>query len=339
MIKITDTNVIIPKPKKVKKITGTRFATILGKNEWQTPFEAWCDITNTYKEPFEDTIYTIAGKTIEPIQINYIKNNFLVDLKTPESVYGENYFYATRGDFFNDNIFGGMWDALDTKEEAVYEFKTTKRVEDWKGEPPVYYYLQAFLYAYLLKYKKVVIVVSFLEDKNYIAPENFKCSNSNTTMFEFDFEKDYLEDFKALVNQAINFYYEHVMTGISPKYTKKDEDIIKILSTKTVDVNMEESDILKELIELTQKEDGLKEQLKPIVDSIKRLKSMLVVNNEKKFNDNVKTLELPFDNNIVVMSKRVRNSTDTNKLKEDGLYESYLKTTNYTTISIKKEAE
>ena len=34
---------IIP-PKRPKKLTGTRFATILGLNPWSTPFEIWCDL-------------------------------------------------------------------------------------------------------------------------------------------------------------------------------------------------------------------------------------------------------------------------------------------------------
>ena len=44
---------IIP-PKRPKKLTGTRFATILGLNPWSTPFEIWCEVTRTYQKPFED---------------------------------------------------------------------------------------------------------------------------------------------------------------------------------------------------------------------------------------------------------------------------------------------
>ena len=54
----------IEPPKKPKKITGTRFASILGLDRWNSPFKTWCAITRTYEEPFEDTIYTIAGKII-----------------------------------------------------------------------------------------------------------------------------------------------------------------------------------------------------------------------------------------------------------------------------------
>ena len=64
----------IAPPKRTKKITGTRFATILGLNPWSTAFEMWCAITKTYEKPFEDTIYTVAGKTIEPKQARYINS-------------------------------------------------------------------------------------------------------------------------------------------------------------------------------------------------------------------------------------------------------------------------
>ena len=63
-------------PKRPLKITGTRLAAIMGLNVWNSPFKAWCEITRTYKEPFTDTIYTIAGKTIEPKQAEYMKKSY-----------------------------------------------------------------------------------------------------------------------------------------------------------------------------------------------------------------------------------------------------------------------
>lgn len=41
----------ITPPKNPKKITGTRFATILGLNPWATEFEVWCAITRLYEKP------------------------------------------------------------------------------------------------------------------------------------------------------------------------------------------------------------------------------------------------------------------------------------------------
>ena len=145
----------ITPPKRTKKVTGTRFATILGLNPWSTPFEMWCAITKTYEKPFEDTIYTVAGKTIEPKQAEYMKKSYGMDLITPADRYGEDYFNKTWGDFFPENpILGGMWDYLGVDEngtvDTVLEMKTTKRIEDWQNDAPEYYALQAALYAYLL---------------------------------------------------------------------------------------------------------------------------------------------------------------------------------------------
>ena len=63
-------------PKKIKKLTATRFATVMGLNAWATPFSAWCEITKTYEDPFEDSIYTVAGKIIEPKIAEYLKNRY-----------------------------------------------------------------------------------------------------------------------------------------------------------------------------------------------------------------------------------------------------------------------
>ena len=82
-----DKTITITPPKRPKKITGTRFAAIMGLNKWTTPFNAWCAITRTYEEPFEDTIYTVAGKTIEPKQAEFMKKSyFMTNLITPTAV-------------------------------------------------------------------------------------------------------------------------------------------------------------------------------------------------------------------------------------------------------------
>ena len=47
-----DKTITITPPAKPKKITGTRFAAIMGLNKWTSPFNAWCAITRTYEEPF-----------------------------------------------------------------------------------------------------------------------------------------------------------------------------------------------------------------------------------------------------------------------------------------------
>ena len=229
---LDDNRIQIAPPKKTKKVTGTRFATILGLNPWSTDFEMWCAITKTYEVPFVDTIYTVAGKTIEPKQAEYMKRSYGMDLISPTDRYGADYFNKTYGDFFPENKkLGGMWDYLATDEEGkvdtVLEMKTTKRAEDWADDIPEYYALQAALYAYLLGIDKVVMVASFLEEKDYDKPENFKPSYKNTITVEFKVSERY-PDFAGKVAQVEKWWNEHVKTGISPVFDeKRDEAILK----------------------------------------------------------------------------------------------------------------
>ena len=266
-MKWIDSHLEVTPPKKPKKITATRFATILGLNPWSTAFEIWCEITKTYAKPFEDTIYTIAGKTIEPKQIDYMRKAYgMYNLKTPTDIYGEDYFKKTWGDFFRDTpILGGLWDSLlvdeNGKPEAVLEFKTTKRAEDWANDVPEYYALQAALYAYLLGVDDVIMVASFLEPTDYEHPENFTPSANNTITVEFKVSERY-PDFHRKVAQANAWWNTHVATGISPDYDeKKDADILKALRTNEAPSNAN-------IDALIARADGLKTELEAVYASI-----------------------------------------------------------------------
>ena len=118
---------IIP-PKRPKKLTGTRFATILGLNPWSTPFEIWCEVTRTYQKPFEDTIYTIAGKTIEPKQAEYMKQTyFMSNLVTPTDIWGKDYFRQTYGDFFKESTVRIFMHFVMFPGILIYPFRLVKR--------------------------------------------------------------------------------------------------------------------------------------------------------------------------------------------------------------------
>lgn len=280
-MKWIDSHLEVAPPKKPLKITGTRFAAILGFNKWSTPFKCWCEITRTYKEPFVDTIYTAAGKVIEPKQAEYMKTSYaMYNLKTPTDIFGEDYFKKTRGDFFGEvPVFGGMWDYLlqDDKPTAVLEMKTTKRSEDWADDIPEYYALQAALYAYLLGVDDVIMVASFLDTKDYEHPENFVPSASNTITVEFKVSQRY-PDFHRMVAQAQAWWNTHVVTGVSPDYDeKKDSDILKALRTNNlasgedIDVLIKEAESLKTELEAVYASVAEKEKrLKAVTDQIKK---------------------------------------------------------------------
>lgn len=305
-------------PKKPKKLTATRFATILGLNAWASPFSAWCEITRTYEAPFEDSIYTIAGKVIEPKIIDYLNNVMFMDIKSPTDVYGADYFKKTWGDFFPDQkVFGGMWDVLG--DDFVVEIKTTKRAEDWAVDVPIYYKLQACLYAYLLGFENVVMTASFLEDKDYANPELFEPSYKNTKIYEFKLSEAFPTFKEDYIDPALKWWSDHVETGISPEFDeKKDAEILKVLRKNTVEPSdkeiaklMSEADKLQEAIDKAEaKLEEKKKRLKEIDDQVKKYMTT-------QFRDGDKKVEIPGKKYTWTLTKSERNSLDSTALKKD----------------------
>lgn len=320
---LKDGRIKVDPSKKPKKLTATRFATIMGLNAWSTPFSAWCEMTRTYEEPFEDTIYTIAGKVIEPKICEYLRSRYFMDIKSPTDVYGPDYFKKTWGDFFGDvEGLGGMWDFLG--DDFVVEVKTTKRVEDWKGvdgkvEPPIYYKLQACLYAYLLGFDNVVMTCSFLEDKDYANPESFVPNVDNTVVIEFKVSEEFPTFKESYVDPAMKFWRENVLTGISPEYDeKKDAEILKVLRKNTVEPDdkdiaklIAEADKLQETIDKAEaKIDEKKKRLKEIEDQVKKYMTT-------QFRDGDKKVEIPGKKYTWTLTKSERNSLDSTALKKE----------------------
>jgi len=322
-------------PKKPKKLTGTRFATVMGLNAWATPFSAWCEITRTYEEPFEDTIYTKAGKVIEPKVINYLNDVMFMDIKDPTDVYGPDYFKKTWGDFFPDNKeLGGMWDALG--DDFVVEIKTTKRAEDWTEDVPIYYKLQACLYAYLLGFDNVVMTASFLEDKDYANPEDFEPSYKNTKIYEFKVSEAFPTFKEDYIDPALQFWKDHVETGISPEFDeKKDAEILKVLRKNTVEP--EDKDIEKLIAEADKLQESIDKAEAKIEDKKKRLKE--IDDQVKKymgtqFRDGDKKVEIAGKKYTWTVTKSERNSLDSTALKKDlpDVFGKYTKTSEVLTL-------
>ena len=328
-IKWVGNHIEIAPPKKTKKLTGTRFASIFGLNPWSSEFEIWCAVTKTWEKPFVDTIYTTAGKVIEGIQIDYMRKAYgMYNLRTPTDVYGEDYFKKTWGDFFRDvPILGGLWDSLlvdeNGKPEAVLEFKTTRRSEDWLNDVPEYYALQAALYAYLLGVDDVIMVASFLEGKDYEHPEAFVPSASNTITVEFKVSERY-PNFSTMVAEATRWWNDYVVTGISPDYDeKKDAEILKALRTNSLapDTNLDaliaEAEQLKGELEAVYASMSDKEKrLKAVTEQIK--KSLV-----EAFRPNDVAVEHKGGHYIWSVSKTESYELDKAAITADGLFDKY----------------
>ena len=344
---LPDDRVKVEPPKRPKKITGTRFAAIMGLNKWNTEFKTWCEITKTWQEPFVDTIYTIAGKVIEPKQAEYMRKAYgMSNLVTPTDVYGPDYFSKTFGDFFpQDEVFGGMWDYLladDGVPSAVLEMKTTKRSEDWANDVPEYYAMQAALYAHLLGVDDVIMVCSFLADRDYEKPEEFVPSADNTITVEFKVSERY-PNFDALVAFGREWWDNFVTSGLSPYYdNKKDAEIIAELREMHPDVTgnaLEE--LLKEGADLQKKLAEYAEITKPMEDRLKAIKEAIKEDAVPQIGEDYdKVLYGKGSPFIWTVSRQVKTGIDEKAMKQDGIWDKYhtKQTTSYV-LTVKENKE
>ncbi len=339
-VKWVGNHIEVTPPKRCKKITGTRFATVMGLNPWSTPFEIWCAVTKTYEKPFEDTIYTIAGKTIEPKQAEYMKKAYaMTNLVTPTDIYGEDYFKKTWGDFFRDvDIFGGLWDYLlyeDGKPTTVLEMKTTKRSEDWANGVPEYYALQAALYAYLLGVDDVIMVCSFLETKDYEHPENFVPSARNTIALDFKVSERY-PDFAEKIAWVTDWWNTHVATGISPEFDeKKDAEILKALRTNNLTPDTNIDALIAEAETLKAEVDKATAAL---ADKEKRLKEIGEIIKEhavSQFRDGDKKVEVKGNTYTWTIARSETTTIDKDAMKADGVLDKYQKKSTQFRMTVK----
>lgn len=320
----------IDPPKRPKKITGTRFASILDLDRWNTPFKTWCAITRVYEEPFVDSKYTIAGKIIEPKIINYLnKVYFFGDLKSPTDIYGKDYFNKTYGDFFKDiEIFGGMWDALyyeDGKVAKVIEIKTTKRAEDWSNGAPGYYALQAALYAYLLGIDDVVMVASFLEEEDYEHPEKFVPSSDNTIIDEFKISERFPQ-FQAHIDRAVDWWNTHVVTGISPAFDeKKDEKILKELRKNTIEADSDIAGLISEGEALKNEIDAVTNTIAEKEKRLKIITDLIKQHCLSQFREGDKKVVIAGTKYEWIVSRTETTEIDKDALKKEGLLDKYSK--------------
>lgn len=329
-------------PKRPKKITGTRFAAIMGLNPYATPFKVWCAITRTYEEPFVDTIYTRAGKVIEPKQAEFIqKEYFWTKVVAPADVYGEDYFKTTRGDFFHENkILGGMWDYLFQsnlgKISGVIECKTTKRAEDWADDVPEYYALQAALYAWLLDVDDVYMVPTFLAPEDYKDPAVFVCDHSNTTTKHFKVSERY-PDMEKKMQYACAWWHDYVESGISPPYDEKlDADILKVLRENSVNPDSDIKALISEAETLKGKLDAHAAEVADLEKRYKTVTGMIKDYAMSQFRPTDTKVSLGGGDYEWSVSKSTSEKADLNALKADGLLK-YITQSNTYRISMKKK--
>lgn len=283
--------IVLDKPPVQRlRITGHRLATVLGVDEWSTPFKAWCEITKLVKAPFEDTKYTLFGKAVEPKLIEYVGTKY-PNVMSIEDYYG-NIFEDYRWNNFKDesNVFGGVIDAVATRNDkktiaSIVECKTSSHPEKWKdGNVPIEYLLQGALYSYLKGLDRIVFICTFPEEIDYAKPENYVVDETNTIVVVkrlsdilIPINGQYL-NIEECMKYANEWWQKYIETGVSPEFDeKKDKDYLDILRASKPCEDNELIDVCDEAIKLAKeiKELEVSSGLKAKQDLLKTLEASI----------------------------------------------------------------
>lgn len=353
--KFQDNRIVIEggKPKRCKKLTMTRLGTILGLNPWATPFSAWCEITKVYEKPFAETPETKAGKVIEPIVREWLKNDVYesTNIMSPEEFYGNTWGSVSKKyDFYPERkVFGGMWDTVLVKPnnggiKRIFEQKTTRRVEDWVNGAPLYYVVQGLGYCYMSGVIDLTMTGTFLEEKDYMHPENFVPNESNTMLVDYDTSyKILLPDgmyytIDECFEIAENWWNTYVETGISPEFdtsSKVDNEIIKALKSKTIDVDDTSVEYLyNDFINQSKKLEEVRQanNIAELEEAVSLAKQKL----SEKMKEGMSELDTSIAYRDAKLTKVVSKRVDTDALKKAGLFDSYSKETISYKMNIKE---
>ena len=335
-------------PKQHKLLTGTRFASCLGLNPYSSPFQIWCECTKLVTPPYEETMYTKAGRVIEPLQREYVSKTF-PNIKGPEE-YFSNAYELYKWNFFDEKYkpYGGLWDAVSTKNNGkdiamVVEFKTANSAAKWGNNTvPTYYLMQGALYAKMLGLDKVLFVASFLSPLDYAHPEEFVPDETNTIMIVkrlkdivIEYDGEYLS-FDELYEKGLEFWNKYVITGISPEFDeKRDKEYLDIIRASKPTEDNDLITVCTEAINLAKeiKELEITSGLKAKQDELKVLEKCI---KDKMINENIEVC----DKYSLKCNKKLKFNEEKFANENEKLYNKYVEeTTSYTLNKNLKEEE
>lgn len=339
--------------KQLLRITGHRLSSILGLNKYQTPFGAWAEITKLVKLPFEDTKYTVFGKTVESKLIDIVRKKF-PNVMSIEEYYGNNFDRYRYNNFIEDShVFGGVIDAVATKDDMktltmIVECKTSSKPNEWQnGNVPVDYLLQGCLYSYLKGLDRILFICCFPQDLDYNHPEKFVPDETNTIMVVKKLKDVVLAmpngeywTFDQAIEYCKEWWKKYIETGISPEFDEtKDKDYLDIIrQSKPINDTSLES-LCESYITLKNEEKILKEgsglnaldkRLKSIEESIK-----------ESFKSNLKDGETNIECNGVSYKGTTKDKFNESLFKKEhpDIYEKYLEPSTTFRLGIIKNKE
>lgn len=227
-IKVTKTSIEVLEGQeqlKHKKITGTRMATVLGLNKFNSQFSAWAEMTGLYKPVIPDK-YLKVGQVLEKLIIQHIEDSYDFNITT----FDKN---EIKFDNFKENsVFGGMVDGIDYDKKTLVEIKTTKAKNKrfWDKQIPIEYWYQAQLYCELANLDNILFGVCFIEEQDYDSPNNIPIDDRDIKIYPIE-----KADISLEMKKATEWYNNYILNFKSPKIninSNKDMDIFEDIKRK-----------------------------------------------------------------------------------------------------------
>ena len=244
---VTSTGVIIDdatrtvkfNPYRPKKISGSRIASILGEDRFNSEFKTACEIAKI-NPPIIETPRMRAGDHSEPLVRDYLRKNVGIlermfnsrNIGVEDPIPKESCYYEH---FPNKEPFGGLVDGYITsngRRIAVLEIKTVKSNRYWFDSSgneitPTNYHLQASLYCALSGLNKILFVIAELPDNYLLNISTWVPTNGNLSIRVSD-----PLPMTRRMNFAKDWYEKYILKGTTPPWT--DEDIPYVEQLRTI---------------------------------------------------------------------------------------------------------
>ena len=285
-----------------KGIGGSEASSIAGLNPWSSPLKVWMDKLDELKEEALDNERMRVGRDLE----DYVAKRF--EEATGKKVRRENFLLQhPEHDFMLANL-----DRVVIGENAFLECKTTSSYgkKEWEEGVPIHYELQCLHYMAVCKF-----------DYCYIA-----CLIGNEKFIWHRIERDE-ETINNLIQIEKSFWEEHVLKEVPPDPDGSD-DFSEMIKKKYHISIPETIELTDTYLDKLNRRDELEELIKGMDKEKKQI--------DQELQSEMKDFERAIvGERVITWKSQNRTGVDTAKLKEDGLYDMYSKTSTSRVFKVK----
>lgn len=274
-------------------IGGSEAASIAGLNPWSSPLKVYVDKINEEVQGIEDNERMRVGRDLE----DYVARRFAEE--TGKKVRKENHLLQHPEHKF---MFANL-DRVVIGENAFLECKTTGSYSktEWENGIPLHYELQCLHY---------MAVGGF--DYCYIA-----CLIGNEKFIWHKIERD--EDtIQNLIKIEQDFWFENVLKQVPPDPDGSDDysDLIKNKYSTSIPESIELTDSYTEKIKR-------RDEVESLIKDLEKQKKQIDQEIQIAMQDFERAV---IGDRVITWKLQNRTSIDSSKLKADGLYDAYAKT-------------